>query len=104
MQSAIFYVLVSLQVLEKLAVYREKGRTEAICTTRRIKGIIDNVALILKQATTFINLDIALLVAISCKNTVAFIIRKVSVNDDVGDFLKTAIARRLRRRGAIGRY
>ena len=90
-------------MLEKLAIYREKGRIEAIYTTRRVKGIADSVALVLKQATTFINLDVTLLVTVSCKSIVALIIRKVSVNDDIGDFLRTAITRRLRRRGAIGR-
>ena len=78
-------------MLEKLATRRKKGRTEAIYTTRRIKGIIDSTAFVLKQATTFINLDITLLVATSCKSTVVLIIRKVSVNDNIGDFFRTAI-------------
>ena len=58
----------------------------------------------LKQATTFTNLDVALLVATSYKSVVALITYKVSVNDNIGDFLRTAITRRLQRRGAIGRY
>ena len=57
----------------------------------------------LEQTTTFINLDVALLVATSRKSIVVLVIRKVSVNNDIGDFLRTAITRRLRRRGAIGR-
>ena len=104
-QSAILYVLASLQVLEKLATCREKGRIEAIYATRRIEGIAEGTALILKQTTTFINLDITLLVATSHKSTVALVIREVGVNNDVGDFLRTAIVvGRLRRRGVIGRY
>ena len=91
-------------MLEKLAICREKGRIEAIYTTRRIKGIIDSAALILEQATTFINLDVTLLVATSYKSIVALVIYKVSINNDIGDFLRTAIARRPRRRDAIGRY
>ena len=82
-------------MLEKLAIYRKKGRIEAIYITRRIKGIADSTALVLEQATTFINLDITLLVAISYKSTVAFIIYKVSVNDDIGDFRNTIVTRRL---------
>ena len=58
----------------------------------------------LEQATAFINLDIMLLVVTSYKSIVVLIIRKVSVNNDIGDFFRTTIARRLRRRGAIGRY
>ena len=53
--------------------------------------------------TAFINLDIALLVATSYKSIVVLVIYKVGVNNDIGDFLRTAITRRLRR-GAIGRY
>ena len=101
-QSAIFYILASLQVVEKLAIYREKGRIEAIYTTRRIEGIADSAALIFKQATTFTNLDITLLVATSHKSTVALIVREVSVNNEVGDFKTAIIVRRLRRRGVIG--
>ena len=63
--------------------------------TRRVKGIVDSVALIFKQATTFINLDVALLVATSYKSIVILVIYKVSVNNDIGDFFRTAIARRL---------
>ena len=81
-------------MLEKLATYREKRRIEAIYTTRRIKGITDSIALILKQATTFTNLDVALLIATSYKSTVALVIHKVGVNNDIGDF-GTTIARRL---------
>ena len=77
-------------MLEKLAIYRKKGRIEAIYITRRVKGIADSTALILKQATTFINLDITLLVTTSYKSIVVLVIRKVSVNNDVGDF-RTAI-------------
>ena len=91
-------------MLEKLAIYREKGRIEAIYTTRRVKGIIDNAALMLKQATTFINLDVTFLVTTSYKSTIVLVIYEVSVNNDIGDFLKTAITRRLQRRGTIGRY
>ena len=90
--------------MEKLVVYREKGRIEAIYTTRRIEGIVGSVALILEQATTFINLDVAFLVATSYKSTVALVIYKVGVNNNISDFFRTAIARRLQRRGAIGRY
>ena len=59
--------------------------------------------LVLEQATTFINLDVALLVATSCKSAVVLVICEVGVNDDVGDFLRTVIARRLRRRGVMER-
>ena len=90
-------------MLEKLATYREKGRIEAIYTTRRIKGIVKSIALILEQTTAFINLDITLLVTTSHKSTIVLIICKVGINNDIGDFLRTAIARRLRRRG-IYRY
>ena len=90
--------------MEKLAICREKGRIEAIYTTRRIKGIVDNAALVLEQVTAFINLNVALLVATSYKSTVALVIGKVSVNNDIGDLLRTIVTRRLRRRGTIGRY
>ena len=50
-----------------------------------------------------INLDIVLLVVTSYKSTVALVIYEVGVNNDVGDFLRTTVARRLRRRG-IYRY
>ena len=102
-QSAILYVLVNLQVLEKLAIHREKGRTEAIYTTQRIKGITDSIALMLEQATTFTNLNITLLVATSYKSTVVLVIYKVGINNDIGDFRSAIVARRLRRRGTIGR-
>ena len=82
-------------MLEKLAIYRRKGRIEAIYITRRIKGIVDSAALILKQATTFINLDIALLVATSYKSIVVLVIYKVGINNNIGDFLRTTITRRL---------
>ena len=103
MQSAIFCVLASLQVLEKLAIYREKGRIEAIYTIRRIKGIADSAVLILKQATTFINLNVTLLVTTSYKSIVILIIHEVSVNDNIGDFRTTIVVGRLRRRGVIRR-
>ena len=90
-------------MLEKLAVRGEKGRIEAIYTTQRIKGIVEGIALILEQATTFINLDVTLLVTMSYKSTVALVIYKVGVNNDIGDFLRTTIARRLQR-GTIRRY
>ena len=45
--------------------------------------------------TTFINLDIMLLVATSYKSVVVLVIYKVGVNDNVGDFLRTIVARRL---------
>ena len=90
-------------MLEKLAIYREKGRIEAIYTTRRIKGIADSVALILEQATTFTNLDITFLVTASYKSAVVLVIRKVSVNDDIGDFRTAIVVGRLRREGVIGR-
>ena len=87
-------------MLEKLAIYREKGRIEAIYTTRRIKGIMDSVALVLKQATAFINLDIMLLVATSYKSTIVLVVYKVGVNNDVSDFLRTTVVvGGLRRRG-----
>ena len=57
----------------------------------------------LKQATAFTNLDVALLVTTSYKSIVALVIYKVNVNNNIGDF-KATITRRLRRRGAIGRY
>ena len=82
-------------MLEKLAIYREKGRIEAIYITRRIKGIAEGTALMLEQATAFTNLNVALLVTTSYKSTVILIIYKVSVNDDIGDFLRTTITRRL---------
>ena len=44
-----------------------------------------------------------LLVSTSYKSIVVLVIYKVGVNNDIGDFLRTAIARRLQRRGAIGR-
>ena len=92
-------------MLEKLATRREKGRIEAIYTTRRIKGIAEGMVLMLEQTTAFTNLDIALLVATSYKSTVVLIIYKVGINDDIGDFLRTAIViGRLQRRGVIGRY
>ena len=78
-------------MLEKLAICREKGRIEAIYITRRVEGIIDSAALILKQATTFINLDVTLLVATSYKSTIALIVREVSVNNNIGDFLRTTV-------------
>ena len=91
-------------MLEKLATRREKGRIEAICTTRRIEGIVEGMALMLKQTTTFINLDIALLVTTSRKSAVVLITYEVGVNNDIGDFLRTTVAiGRLRRRGVIGR-
>ena len=90
--------------MEKLAAYREKGRTEAIYTTRRIKGIADSAALMLEQATAFINLDVTLLVATSYKSAVVLVIYKVGINDNISNFLRTAIVvGRLRRRGAMGR-
>ena len=49
----------------------------------------------LEQATAFTNLNVALLVTTSYKSTVILIIYKVSVNDDIGDFLRTTITRRL---------
>ena len=82
-------------MLEKLAIYREKGRIEATCTTRRIKGIVDSAALILKQATAFINLDVTLLVATNRKSAVVLVIYKVGVNDDIGDFKSAIVTRRL---------
>ena len=45
--------------------------------------------------TAFINLNVALLITTSCKSAVALVICEVGVNDDVGDFLRTAVARRL---------
>ena len=90
-------------MLEKLATRGEKGRIEAIYTIRRIKGIIEGIALILEQATAFINLNVAFLVVTSRKSTVALIIRKVGVNNDIGDFRTTIVVRRLQRRGVIGR-
>ena len=57
----------------------------------------------LKQATTFTNLDITLLIATSYKNAVALVTRKVSVNDNIGDFRSAIVARRLQRRGVVGR-
>ena len=90
-------------MLEKLAIYREKGRIEAIYTTRRVKGIVDSTALIFKQATTFINLNVTLLIITSRKSTVALIIYKVSVNNDIGDFRTAIVVGRLRRRGVVGR-
>ena len=57
----------------------------------------------LEQATAFINLDIALLVAASYKSTVVLIIYKVGVNNDIGNFRSAIVTRRLRRKGTIGR-
>ena len=82
-------------MLEKLAICREKGRIEAIYTTRRIKGIVDSVVLILEQATAFINLNITLLVTTSYKSTVVLIIYKVSINNDISDFRTAIVIRRL---------
>ena len=59
--------------------------------------------LMLKQATTFTNLSVTLLITISYKSTVVLIIYKVSVNNDIDDFRSAIVTRRLRRRGAIGR-
>ena len=82
-------------MLEKLATCREKGRIEAIYTIRRIKGIVEGTALILKQTTAFTNLDIAFLVATSYKSTIVLVIRKVGVNDDIGDFRTAIVVGRL---------
>ena len=81
----------------------EKGRIEAIYTTRRIEGIADSVALMLEQATAFTNLDVTLLVATSRKSVVVLVTYKVGVNDDIGDFRTTVVVGRLRRRGVVGR-
>ena len=82
-------------MLEKLVVCRKEGRIEAIYTTRRIEGIVDSIALILEQTTAFINFDVTFLVATSYKSIVVLVIREVGVNDDIGDFLRTTVARRL---------
>ena len=82
-------------MLEKLATCREEGRIEAIYIIRRIKGITDSAALILEQATTFINLDVTLLVATSYKSIVVLVIHKVSVNDNIGDFRTAIVVGRL---------
>ena len=82
-------------MLEKLAICREKGRIEAIYTIRGIEGIIEGIALMLEQATAFINLDVALLVTTSYKSTVALVIREVGVNNDVGDFRTAIVVGRL---------
>ena len=90
-------------MLEKLATCRKKGRIEAIYMTQRIEGIIESTALMLEQTTTFINLDMTLLVIASYKSIVALVIRKVGVNNNIGNFKTAIVARRLRRRGVIGR-
>ena len=78
-------------MLEKLAICRKKGRIEAIYITRRIKGIVEGTALMLEQTTAFTNLDIAFLVTTSYKRAVALVIYEVSVNNDIGDFFRTAV-------------
>ena len=87
-------------MLEKLATCRKKGRIEAIYTIRRIEGITEGIALILKQTTAFTNLDVTLLVTTSRKSAMVLVVYKVGVNNDIGDFLRTTIVvRGLRRRG-----
>ena len=90
-------------MLEKLAIYRKKGRIEAIYITRRIEGIVEGMALILEQATAFINLNIMLLVIASYKSAVVLVVYKVGVNDDIGDFRTAVVIGRLRRKGVVGR-
>ena len=56
---------------------------------------MDSVAFMLEQATTFINLDVTLLIATSCKSIVVFVIREVGVNNDIGDFRTIVVVGRL---------